>query len=239
MVREKIIKKHSKSSARWLKRQFNDPYVSQAKIDNYRSRAAYKLLEIQEKFRLIKPGNKVVDLGAAPGSWSQVASSLTASSVKTPKVIAIDLLTIEPIAGVITLQGDCRELSLPVLAEYLKSSILCPTLFKKDVHRDIAEEKDTVDIYGVDVVLSDMAANSIGHQASDHLRSIALCEQALEMADYLLKVDGHLVVKLFHGSEEKEFVKKLQKLFQLVKYFKPKCSRAESNEIYLVGLRKL
>ena len=198
----------TKSSRRWLDRQHSDPYVKQAQQDGFRSRAAYKLLEIQEKDRILGPGMRVVDLGAAPGSWSQIAVRLTGPQ---GRVIALDLLDLEPIVGVRILKGDFRE-----------SEVL-------DVLR--------AELTGVhlDLVLSDMAPNITGTSAVDLPRTIYLLELALDLARETLKPGGALVVKAFQGEGFDGFLRALRAEFDQVASRKPKSSRPESREIYLVA----
>ncbi|HYN78790.1 MAG TPA: 23S rRNA (uridine(2552)-2'-O)-methyltransferase RlmE [Lamprocystis sp. (in: g-proteobacteria)] len=198
----------SKSSRRWLDRQFNDPYVKRAQQDGYRSRAAYKLLELQEKDRLLTVGMRVVDLGAAPGSWSQIAARLV--GVKG-QVFALDLLAMEPLVGVHCLMGDFRETE--VLAQLRASLGDAP----------------------VDLVLSDMAPNISGMPEVDQPRIVYLMELALELARETLKPDGALVVKAFQGSGFDGVRRRLRDSFALVVNRKPKSSRPESREIYMVA----
>ena len=198
----------SKSSRRWLDRQFNDPYVKRAQQDGYRSRAAYKLLEIQEKDRLLAAGMRVVDLGAAPGSWSQIAARLVGAR---GQVFALDLLAMEPLAGVHCLTGDFREAE--VLAQ-LRSSLGDAPL---------------------DLVLSDMAPNISGTPAVDQPRTVYLIELALELARETLKPGGALVVKAFQGAGFDGVLRSLRDSFSQVANRKPKSSRPESREIYLVA----
>jgi 23S rRNA (uridine2552-2'-O)-methyltransferase len=197
----------TKSSRRWLDRHFSDPYVKRAQKEGYRSRAVYKLLEIQEKDRLIGPGMRVVDLGAAPGGWSQVAARLTGS---TGEVVALDVLPMEPLPGVTFIQGDFRE------------------------DEPLAELRAALGDAPVDLVLSDMAPNVSG-TAADQPRTIYLCELALELARQVLKPGGALVVKIFQGEGFDAFLKDLRGSFSRVVSRKPKSSRPESRELYLVA----
>lgn len=212
----KTAKGRKKSSTLWLMRQLNDPYVAKSKLDGYRSRAAYKLLEINEKFRVLTPGMNVVDLGAAPGGWSQVAAKIIQSDSKNAinKLIAIDLLPIDPIAGVVSLQKD-------FFAEDTK------TLIINNLNNQFA-----------DLVLSDMAANTTGHSATDHLRIIDLCENAFEFAITILKPGGHFIAKIFRGGTESDLLAKVKQNFTTVKHFKPAASRKSSSEFYLIALQK-
>ena len=212
----KTAKRRKISSTRWLKRQLNDPYVAKSKLDGYKSRAAYKLLEINNKFNILSQGANVVDLGAAPGGWSQVAAKLIKSdSINAQnKIIAIDLLPMEGIAGVISFQKD---------------------FFDKDTKELIIK---TLNGQLADVVLSDMASNTIGHSKTDHLRIIDLCEHALEFALTILKPGGHFVAKIFRGGAESELLTTVKQNFKKVKHFKPESSRKESSESYLIALDK-
>lgn len=198
----------SKTSKRWLREHFDDPYVKKAQQDGYRSRAAYKLLELQEKDRLFKPGMTVVDLGAAPGGWSQVAEKLAG---RKGLVIASDILEMDPIAGVQFLQGDFRE-------EAIYNQLL-----------EIIGERP------VDLVISDMAPNMSGMDAVDQPRAMYLAELALEMAGQVLKKEGAFVVKVFQGTGFQEYRQALVKQFASVSSRKPEASRPRSKEIYLVA----
>ncbi|MCG7995478.1 MAG: 23S rRNA (uridine(2552)-2'-O)-methyltransferase RlmE [Candidatus Thiodiazotropha taylori] len=200
--------KRSKSSRKWLDRHFNDTYVKQAQKAGYRSRAAFKLLEIQEKDRLIKPGMKVVDLGAAPGGWSQIARDLVGEN---GQVFALDILPMDPIAGVEFIQGDFRE------TEPLESL------------------RNLLDGAAIDLVISDMAPNVTGMASVDQPRSIYLCELALDFARETLKPGGGFVVKVFQGEGFDDFLREVRSSFGRVVSRKPDSSRAKSREIYLVA----
>ncbi|MCG8069882.1 MAG: 23S rRNA (uridine(2552)-2'-O)-methyltransferase RlmE [Candidatus Thiodiazotropha taylori] len=200
--------KRSKSSRKWLDRHFNDTYVKQAQKAGYRSRAAFKLLEIQEKDRLIKPGMKVVDLGAAPGGWSQIARDLVGEK---GRVFALDILPMDPIAGVEFIQGDFRE------TEPLESL------------------RNLLDGAAIDLVISDMAPNVTGMASVDQPRSIYLCELALDFARETLKPGGGFVVKVFQGEGFDEFLREVRSSFGRVVSRKPDSSRAKSREVYLVA----
>ncbi|MCU7814874.1 MAG: 23S rRNA (uridine(2552)-2'-O)-methyltransferase RlmE [Candidatus Thiodiazotropha sp. (ex Rostrolucina anterorostrata)] len=200
--------KRSKSSRQWLDRHFNDEYVKKAQKAGYRSRAAFKLLEIQEKDRIIKPGMRVVDLGAAPGGWSQVARDLVGEK---GQVLALDILPMDPIAGVDFIQGDFRE---PQPLE--------------EMRKWLAGEP-------VDLVISDMAPNVTGMASVDQPRAIYLCELALEFAREVLKPGGHFVAKVFQGEGFDAYLKALRGDFQRVVSRKPSSSRAKSREVYLVA----
>lgn len=201
----------SKSSQMWLKEHVNDVYVQQAKKAGYRTRAAYKLLEIHEKDRLISPGAIVADLGSAPGSWSQVVRRLVGDA---GKVFAIDILHMEPIEGVEFIQGDFREQAvLDTLVQRLRGQPL-------------------------DLVISDMAPNMTGMRTMDQANSFYLAELALEFARDQLKPTGHFLVKVFQGSEFCSYLETMRGLFQHVVSRKPLASRDRSNEIYLLGKRR-
>jgi len=228
-ARSKVIKvkasnRRDTSSTNWLKRQLNDRYVTQAKIDGYRSRSAYKLLEINEKYNLLKPGMKIIDLGAAPGGWSQVASNIIG---KNGAVIGVDLLEIEPLPNVITIKQDFMN---PETIELIRLEL---------EHKSPSKTEPQTDLnLVVDLVMSDMAANTTGHRATDHLRIIALCEQAFDFALTILKPGGHFFAKIFRGGTENELLNRVKLNFKIVKHFKPNSSRKESTEFYLIALHK-
>lgn len=207
-VNVKTAKSRSKSSAQWLKRQLNDPYVEQAKKAGYRSRAAFKLLEIHERYHLFKPGMAVVDLGAAPGSWTQIAAHILG---ERGTIIGIDLLPIEPMEGITFIEGDFTD---EATYAQLQALVTQP----------------------IDVVMSDMAANTIGHAATDHLRIMALCEMALDFAIGVLRPGGTFLCKLFQGGAERELLLLLKQNFTTVKHVKPKASRADSAESYVLAM---
>jgi 23S rRNA (uridine2552-2'-O)-methyltransferase len=196
------------SSQKWLDRQNSDPFVKRAQREGYRSRAAYKLLEIQEKDRILQPGMRVVDLGAAPGSWSQIASRLVG---RNGYLVALDLLPMDPLPGVAVLEGDFRE------ADALER-----------LH-------GILDGAPLDLVLSDMAPNITGMTAVDQPRSIYLVELALEFARDRLKPGGTLVVKVFQGAGFDELLVEMRRSFSRVVSRKPKSSRPQSRELYLVA----
>ena len=197
----------TKSSRRWLDRHFKDEYVRRARQAGYRSRAAYKLLEIQEKDRILGPGMRVVDLGAAPGSWSQVAARIVGAG---GRVVALDLLPMEPLPGVTFIQGDFRE------------------------DEPLARLRAALGDEPVDLVLSDMAPNLRG-TAADQPRMIYLCELALDLAGEVLKPGGGLVVKTFQGQGFDSYLKALRGVFAKVSSRKPRSSRSHSRELYLVA----
>jgi len=201
----RTAKRHTASSQRWLARQLNDPYVAEAKRQGWRSRAAFKLLELDERFRLIRKGARVLDLGAAPGGWSQVAVRRGAGAV-----VAVDLLPIEPLPGVTILQGDFTDPAMPAQL----TAALGGT---------------------VDLVLSDMAPNTTGHAATDHLRIVALAEMTLDFALQVLGEGGGFVAKVFQGGSERTMLAPLKRHFAQVRHAKPPASRKESSELYVVA----
>jgi 23S rRNA (uridine2552-2'-O)-methyltransferase len=210
-IRLKTAKQRSVSSQRWLERQLNDPYVAAARREGYRSRAAYKLAEIDAKFRLLKPGRRVVDLGAAPGGWSQVAADRVKSVDGRGQVVAIDILEMEHVAGVQVLHMDFTDPAAPArLVSLLRDG-------------------------QADVVLSDMAAQGTGHAATDHLRIMALAEIAAEFACEVLSRGGAFVCKVFQGGTERQLLDRLKRSFGAVRHVKPPASRRESAEMYVVA----
>lgn len=218
----------SKSSSRWLKEHFSDDYVIQAKKAGYRSRAAYKLLEIQEKDHLIKPGMTVVDLGAAPGGWSQVAIKLLKNQ---GYVFALDILPMDEIAGVDFLQGDFGKIEVANklqkrLEDKCRGRISCdPSLCDPSLERRL-----------VDVVLSDIAPNVSGIKSVDQANIMNLAENALDFACKTLKPGGSFLTKVFQGEGFDQYLKLMRAHFQKVKTRKPKASRDRSKELYLLGL---
>ncbi len=214
-TRVKTAKKRKISSTRWLERQLNDPYVQLAKKEGYRSRAAYKLLELDDKFHFLKPGKKILDLGAAPGGWTQVAVTRCKSSEKSPQVVAIDLLDMPRVAGAAFIQCDFMDDAAPQKLRELMGG-------------------------QADVILSDMAPNTTGHAATDHLRIMGLLEAAYEFALEMLKPGGVFAAKVFQGGTERELLTRMRKDFDTVKHVKPQASRADSSEMYVVamGFRK-
>ena len=210
-VRVKTRAGRTLSSKLWLERQLNDPYVVRAKRDGYRSRAAYKLLEIDDKFHLLRQGARVVDLGAAPGGWCQVSAKRVGVGGGTARVVAIDLLEIEPIAGVDMLQLDFLDPSSP---DRLKELMGGPA----------------------DVVFSDMAANATGHRKTDHLRIMALAETAAEFACEVLVPGGAFLCKVLQGGTEAQLLTQLKRDFTTVKHVKPAASRTDSAELYLLAM---
>ncbi len=209
-VRLKTARGRKVSSQLWLQRQLNDPYVHQAKAMGYRSRAAFKLLQINEKVSLFKPGQRVVDLGAAPGGWTQVIVDLVALKNGRAQVVGIDLLPIDPIPGVSLLQGDFMENAM------------------QDQVRSLLEGP-------ADVVVSDMAANTTGSAVADHLRTIALAETAYLFAEKVLRPGGSFVAKVFQGGTDGELLARLKAHFDKVRHIKPAASRKDSPEMYVVA----
>ncbi|MCC5851659.1 MAG: 23S rRNA (uridine(2552)-2'-O)-methyltransferase RlmE [Alkalimonas sp.] len=201
-------KKRSASSTRWLKEHFDDHFVQKAQKQGLRSRAAFKLEEIQQQDKLIKPGMTVVDLGSAPGSWSQMAAKLVGAS---GQVIACDILPMDPLPGVSFLQGDFRE-----------DAVLQALLSR-------------IEGRNVDVVLSDMAPNMSGNLATDQARAMYLIELALDMCHQVLKQNGSFVVKVFHGEGFEDYLKAVRQVFTTVKSRKPDSSRSRSREAYIVA----
>ncbi|NDB67477.1 MAG: RlmE family RNA methyltransferase [Methylocystaceae bacterium] len=209
-TRVKTARKRSLSSTLWLERQLNDPYVARAKREGYRSRAAYKLLEMDERFNLLKPGGRIIDLGAAPGGWSQIAADRVKAKDGRGKVVGVDLLDMEPIAGVIFAIKDFNDEDAPQMIK---------------------------DMLGgeADGVMSDMAANATGHKQTDHLRIVALAELALEFAVDVLAPGGFFVAKVLQGGTEGQVLTKLKRDFTLVRHVKPAASRADSAELYVLA----
>jgi 23S rRNA (uridine2552-2'-O)-methyltransferase len=209
-TRVKTARKRSPASARWLERQLNDPYVAQARREGFRSRAAYKLIEIDDKHKLFKPGQRIVDLGAAPGGWSQVAAARVGAGEGRGRVIAIDLLEMDPIEGVEFRQMDFHDSEAPrLLREWLGGP--------------------------ADGVLSDMAANATGHRKTDQLRIIGLVELAADFASEVLAPGGFFLAKVLQGGAEGELLARLKREFATVRHVKPKASRADSAELYLLA----
>lgn len=209
-VRVKTARGRKLSSTRWLQRQLNDPFVRAAGVAGYRSRAAYKLIELDDRFRFLNPGARVLDLGAAPGAWTQVALERVNQGSQRGAVFAIDLQEMEPMEGATLLTLDVRDEGA---LETLRREMGGP----------------------VDALLSDMAAPATGHTGTDHIRILALCEAACDLAPYLLRPGGTLVVKVLQGGAEAGLLAQLKKDFASVKHVKPKASRSDSAEIYAVA----
>ncbi|MDR3325843.1 MAG: RlmE family RNA methyltransferase [Rhodospirillaceae bacterium] len=211
----RIVRKttnHSVSSTRWLTRHLNDPFVIEAKRLGYRSRAAFKLIQLDDRFHFLRPGKRVVDLGAAPGGWTQVAvQRVKALDPHGGKVISVDILECMPIAGAIVLTHDFLNNSTPqIIKNALGSS--------------------------ADVVLSDISPTSIGHKSTDHDRILYMCEIALNFAIEVLAQHGTFIVKIFKGGGERAQIDLMKKNFERVRYVKPQASRAESSEVYLIAM---
>lgn len=209
-VRVKTARKRTLSSTLWLERQLNDPYVAMAKRDGYRSRAAYKLLEMDDRFHFLSEGQKIIDLGAAPGGWSQVAAARIGLERGKGRIIGIDLLEIDPMAGV----------------EFRVMDFLDP---------DAPEQLKTWLGGRADGVMSDMAANTTGHKKTDHLKIMALAEMAIEFAREVLAPNGFFVTKVFQGGTEHSLLANLKCDFTHVRHVKPKASRAQSAELYVLA----
>ena len=209
-VRVRSGKGRTLASKLWLERQLNDPYVARAKREGMRSRAAFKLAEIDDRFHLFKPGSKVVDLGAAPGGWSQVAAQRTLAADGRGKVVAIDLLDMPPLPGVAFLNLDFLD---PAAPERLEALLSGPA----------------------DVVMSDMAANATGHRKTDHLRIMALAEAAAMFAREVLEPGGSFLCKVLQGGTEGALLADLKRDFATVKHVKPAASRPDSAELYVLA----
>jgi len=209
-VRVKGGKTRSHSSKQWLDRQLNDPYVARARREGYRSRAAYKLIEIDDKYRLLKPGTRVVDLGAAPGGWSQVAARRVGAADGKGRVIGIDVLEMGAIPGVDFMLLDFLDPQAPAIL--------------KDRLGGLA-----------DVVLSDMAANATGHRKTDHLKIMALVEAAAEFASEILAPGGVFLAKVLQGGTEGTLLAGLKRNFAVVRHVKPSASRSDSAELYVLA----
>lgn len=208
-TRVKTARNRSAQSTRWLSRQLNDPYVKRAKAEGYRSRAAYKLIELDEKFTLLRGVRAVVDLGIAPGGWSQVVRRQQPGAA----IVGIDLLPVDPIDGVIILQMDFMDDAAPdLLMQHLGRA--------------------------PDLVMSDMAANTVGHQQTDHLRTLGLAEAAAEFAIEVLAPGGSFVSKVFQGGSDRALLVRLKQAFATVKHAKPPSSRKGSPELFVVAQGK-
>lgn len=210
-VRVKSARGRKVSSTLWLQRQLNDPYVQRAKAEGWRSRAAFKLIELNDKYHLLKPGMKVVDLGAAPGGWSQVAVQITgAGTRRDAAVVGLDLLPVDTIAGAELIVKDFMDDDAPdVLKEMLGGN--------------------------AQLVMSDMAPNTTGHATTDHLRIMGLCEAAFDYACEVLDEGGAFICKTFQGGAQNELLTTIKQRFASVRHAKPKASRADSSEMYLVA----
>ena len=210
-TRVKTAKKRSAASTQWLQRQLNDPYVAMAKQEGYRARSAFKLIELDDKFHFLSAGKRVVDLGAAPGGWTQIAVQRVKSTQENPLVVGLDLLEMAPIAGAKTTQLDFLDDRAPdVLKEMLGG-------------------------HKADVVLSDMAPNTTGMKDIDHLRIMGLLETAYAFACEILNKDGVFIAKIFQGGTEQNLLNEMKTRFKVVKHAKPPASRKESSEFYVVA----
>ena len=209
-VRVKTARGRRASSTRWLERQLNDPYVARARAEGLRSRAAFKLVEIDNKYRILKPGMRVADLGAAPGGWSEIAARRVDAVSGKGRVIAVDLLPIDPIPGVDILTGDFLDAAA-----------------ERDLRGRVEGQAD--------VVLSDMAAATTGHRSTDHLRTTALFEAALDFAEAVLAPGGTFLGKVFRGGAEAALLNRMKRNFQTVRHVKPDASRKESVELYVLA----
>jgi 23S rRNA (uridine2552-2'-O)-methyltransferase len=210
----KSAKGRKLSSTKWLQRQLNDPYVQEAKRLGLRGRAAFKLSQIDDKFKLLKPGSRVIDLGAAPGGWSQVAVervSKVRRGIEPGVVVGLDLKAIEPLAGAIFLQGDFMSEEGP---EMIRAAMGGPA----------------------DLVLSDMAPDATGHAATDHLRIIAMAEAAVQLAREILVPGGSIITKVLQGTDEPALFEIIRQNFSNIRRYKPAASRTDSAELFLIGL---
>lgn len=210
-TRVKTARGRSNSSVKWLQRQLNDPYVQQAKREGWRSRAAYKLIEMNEKLEVLKPGAHVVDLGAAPGGWMQVAAELCDAENSGSVIVGIDLIDIQAPPFTRFMQGDFTD--------------------------DDAPEKlrELMGVEKVHVVLSDMAPNTTGHAPTDHLRIMNLCEMAFDFSLEVLKPNGAFIAKTLQGGTENQLLTRMKQHFATVKHLKPKSSRQDSAEMYVAA----
>jgi len=209
-VRVKTAKQRDLASTLWLERQLNDPYVAEAKRLGYRSRAAFKLIQLDEKYGLLRPGMKIVDLGAAPGGWTQVAVERTRAATSGARIIALDILPMDATPPATVLHLDFLDPGAPArLMAALDGQ--------------------------ADLVMSDMAAPTTGHRATDHIRIIALAEAAYDFAAEVLAAGGTFVAKVFQGGSEKDLLTRLKRDFETVRHAKPPASRAESAEVYVVA----
>ena len=209
-TRVKTARKRSLSSTLWLERQLNDPYVARAKREGYRSRAAYKLIEMDDRYHLFKPGDRIVDLGAAPGGWSQIAAAHVKAKEGKGKVVAVDLLDMEPVDGV---EFAVKDFNDPDAPEFIREML--------GGHAD--------------GVMSDMAANATGHRATDHLRIVALAELAADFACDVLAEGGFFIAKVLQGGTEGQLLTRLKRDFSTVRHVKPAASRAGSAELYVLA----
>jgi len=217
MARLKDQKRRTASSRAWLTRQISDPYVARAKREGFRSRAAFKLAEVDDRYKLLRPGARVVDLGAAPGGWSEIATRRVGAG---GRVVALDILDMKAIPGVEFLQLDFLDPSAPQRLEALLGG---------------GGEPQGKDQAKADVVLSDMAANATGHRQTDHLRIMALAEAAADFARQVLAPGGAFLCKVLQGGTEAALLAELKRDFSSVKHVKPPASRTDSSELYLLA----
>ena len=210
-VRLRTARGRKLASTRWLTRQLNDPYVEEAKRRGYRSRAAFKLAEIDDKHHLLRTGMSVVDLGAAPGGWSQISAQRVQLMAGKGRVIAVDVVEMEPISGVTALKLDLTDSD------------------------SAGRIRDALNGKKADLVLSDMHAPATGHKQTDHLRIMGLVEAALDLAEEILAPGGAFLCKVLQGGADKELVARLNRSFAKVRHVKPKASRAESAEMYVLA----
>lgn len=209
--RVKKVKGRRASSTRWLQRQLNDPYVVEAQRLGFRGRAAFKIMQLDDQFHFFKSGKRVVDLGCAPGGWSQVAVQRVKSAPENPLVVGLDLLEADPIAGAQLIQLDFTDDSAPQRLEELLGG------------------------HKADIVMSDMAGNTTGMHSIDHLRIMGLLEMAYDFAVQILNPGGVFVAKIFQGGTENEFLAQMKRDFTTVKHAKPEASRKDSSEVYVVA----
>ena len=210
-VKVRTAKGRKTSSMYWLQRQLNDPYVAKAQAEGYRSRAAFKLAQIDDKHKFLKSGARIVDLGAAPGGWSQVAAHRVKTQAGTGQVIAVDIASMEPLAGVTSLQLDFTD---PQTGDQIINELRGGQ---------------------ADAVISDMAAPATGHKKTDHLRIIGLCEAALDFAEEVLAPEGVFLAKVLQGGTERELLERLKRQFAQVRHIKPEASRSDSAEVYVLA----
>jgi|TARA_A100001388_G_C28766474_1_gene500992 23S rRNA (uridine2552-2'-O)-methyltransferase len=212
MKKIKVLKKQkNKDSNRWLERHLNDEYVIKSKIDGYRSRSSYKLIQINQKFKFFKNSYLILDLGCSPGGWLQVSQKL---APKNSKILGIDKINLKSIPNVQFLQND---------------------IFDDDIFDKIDSFFDGKKI---NLILSDMSPNSTGNKKVDHLRIVSLIEKVLDLSNYFLSKNGFLIAKIFQGGAQGDLIKKMNQTLSSIRYFKPKASRAESPETYLVAQKK-
>lgn len=211
-VRVKTAKRRSNASTKWLERQLNDPYVAEARVMGYRSRAAFKLVQMDEQLNLLKPGQNIVDLGAAPGGWTQIIVDKVKPEKTGAKVVALDILPMDDIIGATVMQMDFMDNDAP----------------------DVL--KQALDGDRVDLVVSDIAPPTIGHKQTDHLRIMGMVEAAYDFALEVLKPEGVFLAKVFQGGASNDLMADMKKNFKKTKHIKPKASRADSSEIYVIGM---